>query len=78
LREILCQQFRNPAPAKKVVGDGEEYVIVSGSEKAATKSFIDVAVKIGGRDKMVARYALILIGISGQRSHRIRRPQRLQ
>jgi len=52
---------------KKFVGhDGREYAIVSGDEKPESKTFIDVAVKIDGVDKAVARYAIVLIGISRQ------------
>jgi hypothetical protein len=51
----------------KFVGhDGREYVIARGSEKAETKNVVEVTVKIEGVDKPLARYALILIEISGQ------------
>jgi hypothetical protein len=46
--------------------DGREYVIARGSEKAETKNVVEVTVKIAGVDKPLARYALILIEISGQ------------
>ena len=50
---------------KKFVGhDGREYAILSGIEKPESKSFIDVAVKVDGEHKAVARYAIVLIGIS--------------
>jgi hypothetical protein len=50
---------------KKFVGhDGREYAILSGIEKPESKSFIDVAVKVHGEDKAIARYAIVLIGIS--------------
>ncbi|MFZ1118647.1 MAG: hypothetical protein WB580_17265 [Candidatus Binataceae bacterium] len=52
---------------KKFVGhDGREYAIVSGNEKPDSETFIDVAVKIDGVDQTVARYAIVLIGISRQ------------
>jgi hypothetical protein len=51
---------------KSFVGnDGREYVIAKGSEKAETKNVVDVTVKVEGADKTLARYALILIDISG-------------
>jgi hypothetical protein len=51
----------------KFVGhDGREYMIARGSEKAETKNVVEVTVKIAGVDKPLARYALILIEISGQ------------
>jgi hypothetical protein len=43
--------------------DCEKYVIVSGSENAEVKNFIDVAVKNVATDKLVVRYALVLIGL---------------
>ena len=52
---------------KRFVGhDGREYVIARGSEKTETKNVVEVTVKIAGVDKPLARYALILIEISGQ------------
>jgi len=52
---------------KKFLGhDGEQYMIISGSENAETKGFFDVAVKIAATDKLVARYALVLIALAGQ------------
>jgi hypothetical protein len=52
---------------KKFVGhDGREYAIVSGNEKTDSEAFFDVAVKIDGVDKAVARYAIVLIRISPQ------------
>jgi hypothetical protein len=52
---------------KRFVGhDGRKYLIARGSEKAETKNVVDVTVKIEGMDKPLARYALILIEISGQ------------
>lgn len=52
---------------KKFVGhDGREYAIVSGIEKPGSQSFIDVAVKVNGVEKAVARYGVVLIGISLQ------------
>jgi hypothetical protein len=52
---------------KKFVGhDGREYAIVGKKEKRASENFIDVAVNIDGVDKTVARYAIVLIGISQQ------------
>jgi hypothetical protein len=52
---------------RRFVGhDGREYVIVRGSEKAETKNVVDVTVKVESMDKPLARYALILIEISGQ------------
>jgi hypothetical protein len=46
--------------------DGREYVIARRSEKADAKSVVEVTVKIAGVDTPLARYALILIEISGQ------------
>ena len=46
--------------------DGREYVFAGGSEKAETKNVVEVTVKIEGMDKPLAKYALILIEISGQ------------
>jgi hypothetical protein len=52
---------------KKFVGhDGREYAIVSGIEKPGSESFIDVAVKVDGVEKAVARYGVVLIRISLQ------------
>lgn len=50
--------------AKKFVGhDCEKYMIVSGSENGGPKNFVDVAVKNVATDKLVVRYALVLIGL---------------
>jgi hypothetical protein len=52
---------------KKFVGhDGREYAIVSGIEKPGAESIIDVAVKVNGVEKAVARYGVVLIRISLQ------------
>ena len=52
---------------KKFVGhDGREYAIVRGIEKPGSESFIDVAVKVDGVEKAVARYGVVLIRISLQ------------
>ena len=52
---------------KKFVGhDGREYAIVSGIEKPGSESFIDVAVKVDGVEKAVARYGVVLIRIALQ------------
>jgi hypothetical protein len=51
---------------RKFVGhDGREY-IVRGNPKPESETFIDVAVDIDGVDTAVARYAVVLIRISGQ------------
>lgn len=44
--------------------DSEKYVIVSGSENAEIKHFVDVVVKNATTDKLVVRYALVLIGLA--------------
>ena len=42
---------------KKIIGhDGRENAIVSGDRKPEPKSFIDLAVKVDGENKAVARY----------------------
>ena len=52
---------------RRFVGhDGRDYVIARESKKAETKNVVEVTVKIEGVDKPLARYALILIEISGQ------------
>jgi hypothetical protein len=44
---------------KKFIGhDGRENAIVSGDRKPEPKSFIDVAVKVDGENKAVARYPI--------------------
>jgi len=50
---------------KRFIGhDGREYLIDRGYEEAETKNVVEVAVKIEGSDKTLARYALLLIDIS--------------
>jgi hypothetical protein len=67
LPRILCRLFRNAAPARNFVEhDGREYAIVSGIEKPGSESFIDVAVKVNGVEKAIARYGVVLIRISLQ------------
>jgi hypothetical protein len=51
---------------KKFLGhDGREYAVARGDQESETKNVVDVTVKIEGSDKPLARYALILIEISG-------------
>jgi hypothetical protein len=51
---------------RKFVGhDGREYV-VRGNPGPESETFIDVATKIDGVDTAIARYAVVLIRISGQ------------
>ena len=51
---------------KKFLGhDGRDYAIARGDQKSETENVVDVTVKIEGSDKPLARYALILIEISG-------------
>jgi hypothetical protein len=50
---------------KKFIGyDGTKYSIRGASENAEAKCFIDVTANIQRVDIAVARYALVLIGIS--------------
>ena len=50
---------------RKFVGrDGTEFSIHSENENADMKCFIDVTAKMQGVDRAVARYALVLIGVS--------------
>jgi len=64
-RDTLAALAQFGAGRKFVGHDGREY-IVRGGEKPASETFIDVAVNIDGVDTAVARYAMVLIRISGQ------------
>jgi len=65
-KDTLCAISEVCIDYRFVGHDGREYVVARGGEKAETKNVVEVTVKIGDVDKPLARYALILIEISGQ------------
>ena len=64
-RDTLSAIAQFGAGRKFVGHDGREYV-VRGNPGARSETFIDVATNVGGVDTAVARYAVVLIRISGQ------------
>ena len=64
-RDTLSAIAQCGAGRRFVGHDGREYVI-RGNPKSEPETFIDVAVNVDGVDTTVARYAVVLIRISGQ------------
>ena len=63
-KDTLCaiSQF---CTGRKFVGhDGTEYSIRGDSDNAEMKYFIELTAKVESMDKAVARYAVVLIGLS--------------